>query len=84
MVQKSIYSKSYDLFLRSLRNARVESGLSQKDVAHRMARTQSFVSKCERGERRIDIIELRSFCDAIGLGLSNFVIALEKELAKKS
>ena len=83
MVQKSIYSKSYDLFLRSLRKARIESQLSQKDVARLMGRTQSFVSKCERGERRIDIVELHSFCNAIGVGLSNFVVAFDKELAKK-
>jgi hypothetical protein len=43
--------------------------------------TQSFISKCERGERRIDIIELREFCRAFGMGLADFVAALEAPVA---
>ena len=41
---------------------------------------RDFVSKCERGERRIDIIELRAFCLAIGITLNEFCTQLEREL----
>ncbi|MDQ3221816.1 MAG: helix-turn-helix domain-containing protein, partial [Acidobacteriota bacterium] len=61
-MEKSIVSKEYSLFLEQLRNAREEKGLSQIELADRLGQTQSFVSKEERSERRIDIVELRAFC----------------------
>lgn len=47
-------------FLRRLRQARRDAGLTQVEVAARLGRTQSFVTKAERGERRIDVVELRA------------------------
>ena len=47
-----------------LKKAREEAGLTQAQLALRIGETQTFVSKCERGERRIDVIELRAFCRA--------------------
>ena len=82
-MKKSIYSQSYKVFLRRLKSTRKEAGLSQENVAKRVGRTQSFVSKCERGERRIDIIELRDFCWAIGVDFRQFVSAIDKELGEK-
>jgi len=76
-MEKSIYSKEYSLFLELLRNTREERGLTQIDVAQRLGQTQSFVSKVERGERRIDIVELRAFCSAIGVNFLTFVNKLE-------
>jgi transcriptional regulator with XRE-family HTH domain len=55
------YAKRYALFLERLRRAREESGLTQVEVARRLSRPQSYVSKCESGERRIDVIELEQF-----------------------
>ena len=80
-MDKSITSTDYRLFLRELRDARKRSGLTQGDVAERLGETQSFVSKCERGERRIDVVELRAFCRAIGLSLSGFAHQLDRALA---
>jgi transcriptional regulator with XRE-family HTH domain len=48
-------------FLRRLREARKEAGLTQVEVARRLGRSQSFVTKSETGERRLDVVELRSF-----------------------
>ena len=79
-MQKSIASHEYRLFLEKLRSAREHAGLTQIDVADRLGETQSFVSKCERGERRLDIIEVRSFCAAIGTSLSAFAEDLEQFL----
>jgi transcriptional regulator with XRE-family HTH domain len=62
---KSLYSKNYSRFLKALKQARVDSGLTQNDVAKCLGRPQSFVSKCESGERRIDVAEFLAICQAI-------------------
>lgn len=83
-MQKSVHNPEYAVFLSLLRRARMEAGLSQVDLAERLQETQSFVSKCERGERRIDIIELRLFCSAIGVTLTEFTARIERELEAKA
>jgi len=47
--------------------ARKGAGLSQADLAERLGKPQSFVSKFERGERRLDVVEFRQVADAIGI-----------------
>jgi ribosome-binding protein aMBF1 (putative translation factor) len=81
-MQKSIHSTRYAVFLKVLRDSRLRAGLSQSQVAKKIGETQTFVSKCERGERRIDVIELRTFCRAFGISLKQVVSALEKALGK--
>lgn len=76
-MEKSIYSSTYSLYLELLRKAREDSGLSQTELAERLGKTQSFVSKAERGERRLDIVELRAMCLAIGLDFSTFIKRVE-------
>jgi len=63
-----------------LRQLRVEAGLKQEEVASRLERPQSFVSKYETGERRLDVLELREVCRAMGLTLPEFVQRLEMGL----
>jgi transcriptional regulator with XRE-family HTH domain len=58
-MKKSIYSEEYKYFLRKLIKARKEIGLTQKQVAVKIKKPQSFVSKFETGERRLDVIELK-------------------------
>jgi transcriptional regulator with XRE-family HTH domain len=48
-------------FLKRLRQARRDAGLTQVEVAKRLGRSQSFITKAENGERRLDVIELRAF-----------------------
>lgn len=67
-------------FLVCLRQAREQAGLTQQDLAQRLGETQSFVSKCERGERRMDLVELREFCKAMGISLEKFVRQFENTL----
>lgn len=55
---------------RSLREA---AQLRQIDLAKRLGKPQSFVSKYESGERRLDLPEIRSICDALGISLKEFV-----------
>ena len=53
--------KEYTALLARLVLARKEAGLTQTDVARRLDKPRSYVSKCELGERRVDIIELLTF-----------------------
>ncbi len=55
-MEKTIYTKEYLTFLKCLRKARESSGITQVEFAEKIQETQSFVSRCERGERRIDVI----------------------------
>lgn len=57
----SVYSKEYQNVIKRLREARIESGLKQEEVAERFGKPQSYVSKIERGERRVDIAEAKLF-----------------------
>ena len=79
-MEKSIYLPEYAVFLRQLRACRQAAGLTQAELAARLGATQSFVSKCERGERRLDVVELRAFCQALGVGLSEFTQEFEQSL----
>ncbi len=66
-------SAAYKLFLTRLREARQAAGLTQAEVALRLRRPQSFVSKCESGERRVDVVELVEFARLYGKKLPYFV-----------
>lgn len=77
-MEKSIYSLEYTLFLGVLRSVREQAGITQQEIAARLGATQSFVSKCERGERRLDIVELRAWCSALGVPLSKFAVTFEE------
>lgn len=54
--------------------------MTQGEVAEGIGETQSFVSKCERGERRIDLVELRSFCEVIEVSFIKFLKEFDKSL----
>jgi len=64
-------------FLSLLRQMRLDAGLRQADLARRLGEPQSFVSRCESGERRLDVLELREICAALGVSLGDFVERLE-------
>ena len=61
---------------------REAAGLTQVEMAERLDETQSYVSKCERGDRRVDLVQLRRFCRAMGLSLSEFVGEFERQTGK--
>ena len=72
-MQKSLSSSKQKIFLKILRDVREESGLRQIDVAERLDQPQSFVSKYESGERRLDLLELELVCEACDTTLTEFV-----------
>ena len=80
-MEKSIYTRDYAVLLRLLRQARERAGITQVQLAKRLKQSQSFVSKMERGDRRIDVVQLRTICQLYGSTLTEFVEELEAELS---
>lgn len=58
---RSIRTKEYQDFAQKLKNARLEAGLTQVETAKKMKRPQSYISKSEAGEQRLDIVEIKNF-----------------------
>ena len=56
-----------------LRRVRLEANLTQSQLADVIGQTQSYISKYEAGEQRLDLIELEAVCDAVGIELTAFV-----------
>jgi transcriptional regulator with XRE-family HTH domain len=74
------YSPRYGRFRSLLRKARKAAGLSQSALAERLGKPQTFVSKSELGERRIDFLETVDFCRACNLSLNRFLELLERSM----
>lgn len=64
---ESIYTKRYHRFRQLLIDARKAKQLSQMALAEQLGRVQTFVSKYERGERRLDIVEFLDVAAALGI-----------------
>ncbi|MBP6855484.1 MAG: helix-turn-helix transcriptional regulator [Candidatus Pacebacteria bacterium] len=60
-MSKSVYSKDYKDIIERLRTARIEADLSQQAVADKLGKPQSYISKIESGERRLDVAEIKKF-----------------------
>jgi transcriptional regulator with XRE-family HTH domain len=82
-MDKSIYTREYAVVLRLLKEARERAGLTQMDLAAKLGQSQSFVSKAERGERRLDIVQIRTVLRMLGASLPDFVRRLEERLARE-
>jgi transcriptional regulator with XRE-family HTH domain len=82
-MEKSIYTDEYRLLLRLLREAREEAGVTQVELARRLAQTQSYVSKVELGDRRLDLVQLRTILVALGTNLVDFVTRFENALVDR-
>ncbi len=70
---KSIYSKDYRNVIEKLKKVRLDAGLKQEDVASKLKKPQSYISKIERGERRVDITELKELAKIYKKDISYFV-----------
>lgn len=67
-----------------LRQVRIEAGLRQEDLAKALGMPQSVVSKFESGERRLDLLELRDVCQALGISLVDFVRRFERQVRRRA
>ncbi len=77
-LSKSLYSPTYDQFLKLLKKAREDAGLTQAQAAEKLGKPQSFVSKCELGERRVDVVELLAFCHTYQINVESFVRKMKR------
>lgn len=78
-MDKTINSVAHRRLIALLRKYREDAGLRQTAVADALDEPQSFVSKYESGERRLDLVELRHVCAALGVSLVDLVTAFEHE-----
>jgi len=69
----ALHTKRYAAFLDRLRAARRDRDMTQEAVADALGKPQTYVSKCELGERRVDFVELEDFAAVYGLPLDYFV-----------
>jgi len=83
-VPRTIYSAEQDQITGLLRQLRLDAGLRQEDLAKKLRRPQSFVSKYEIGQRRLDLVELREICRALDIPLVEFVKRFEKAVGRRS
>ncbi len=76
----SLHSHQYQIFRSLLIAAREASGLTQVQIAERLGKPQSFISKYERGERRLDFSEFMELADVLLIDTSAFIDAYRSTL----
>lgn len=81
---KSIFTARYERFRRLLVEARQTAEYTQRDLAEQLGRPQSFVSKVERGERRLDVVEFLEVAEVLRVDVAAFFAKLaESQLARR-
>ncbi len=81
---KAIYRREHVIFLQELKRMRVESGMTQAQCSAALGRPQSFMSDVERGVRRLDMVQLRDLCQALGGDLISFIESFERALSHEN
>lgn len=74
---KSVYTESYRRFIKMLIGARTDAGVTQAQLAQRIGWQQTDISKAERGERRLDVVEFLQFAAALEIDAAKFITALQ-------
>jgi len=72
-MSKSVYAKDYREIINRLKQARIDAGLSQQAVADKLGKPQSYVSKIELKERRLDVAEVKKFAEIYKKNISYFI-----------
>ena len=80
-MSKSVFSFEYRTFRELLRDLRLQKGVTQAQLSTALGMAQSFVSKYEMGERRLDFIEVERICGELGVGLEEFARSYVKAVA---
>jgi len=77
---KSVHQPEYQKLLEELIKARKDAGLTQQRLATKLKKHQSFISKYEQGERRLDVIELTKIAEILGI---DYKALIDKALRSK-
>jgi transcriptional regulator with XRE-family HTH domain len=64
---KAIFSEDYRKLIAALKKARLAAGLSQTELSKKLGRSQSYISKVEQGQIRLDVIQLKQLADVLNL-----------------
>lgn len=72
-MNKTVYSQDYKEIINRLKTARVGAKLSQQEVANRLDKPQSYISKIESGEKRLDVVEIKKFAMIYKKEISYFI-----------
>lgn len=78
-MSKSVFTQRYNRFRQLLIKARQSAGLTQSQLSSKLSRPQSYVSKYERGERRLDLIEFLEIAEALEVEPETFIKTLLEE-----
>lgn len=81
-MSKTLHSRHNKIFLKKLRDLRESRTLRQSDLADLLGCSQGTVSNVERGETRLDVIELRDWLDALNYGFIRFLRELNADLRR--
>lgn len=76
----TVHTQAYQELLQALIHCRVQAGLSQAALAHKIGKPPSFVGKYELGERRLDVIELLVVLQAVNLTFSDFWVSSDIDI----
>jgi len=77
-VPKSLFTRKHTQLRKLLTKARKDANLTQTALAHRLGRRQAYISRIERGERRIDVVEFLDLAHAIGLDPGRFIADFDR------
>jgi transcriptional regulator with XRE-family HTH domain len=83
-LDKSVHSEGQSAFCELMIRARKAAGLTQRDLADRLHKPQSFVAKYEGGERRIDVVEFLTVCQVIGADSAKILKSLRNTIGESS
>lgn len=67
------YLPKYQKLTQKLRQARLDAGLTQVEAGKKLKKPQAYISKIERGERRVDAVELAEFAKVYGKDIHDFI-----------
>ena len=70
---KSVFSNEYRLFMKMFEQERVQANLTQVQLAKKLGKPQSYVSKYENGERRLDLIEFLQIASCLRINVTDFI-----------
>jgi len=72
-MNKTLYSEDYREIIKRLKKARIDACLAQQEVADKLSKPQSYVSKIESGERRLDVLEIKKFAQIYKKNITFFI-----------